>query len=519
MRIKIGTKLFLGFGLVILMAILITGIAFIELQKIDNSYSVLVDEEMEKRIVTKNLLVQAHTMISAVRGYLFSKNPKYLQQWEQGKKELEGAITSAQALINKPEGEKMLETIENSAAAYIENADKTVVFFQKGQDFSKPLVLGTNAVAEMIDTTVKLEKFQEQQGEIGHEAVKETVAAIKRIVLTIAFVLVAVAIIIAVIIARNISKPLVLIEDSARSIANGDLSKEKLIVRNQDELGDLAKSFNLMVQNLRNLLSEVNEASQHLASSSQQLSASAEQTSTAAMESANTITEMSNGVQQIASNSQEVAQASIETNKLAEQGGTGVQEGINQMERIKETVDNSAEVIRELGGKSKSIGQIVDLITQIADQTNLLALNAAIEAARAGEQGKGFAVVAEEVRKLAEQSANAAKEITDLISEIQHDTENAVQAMQAGTDEVNNGSIVLNNLGSHFNNILKTVRDLTYRVQEVSAASQQMAASVENVAAVTEEQTASMEEVTASSESLNKMAENLQSLVGKFKLS
>lgn len=155
-----------------------------------------------------------------------------------------------------------------------------------------------------------------------------------------------------------------------------------------------------------------------------------------------------------------------------------------------------------LGNQSKEIGQIVNTISDIAGQTNLLALNAAIEAARAGEQGKGFAVVADEVRKLAEQSQMAAKQIADLIAQIQSQPNSAVQAMNEGSAEVKIGTEVVDTAGHTFTDII----------------SRDTAAQAETVSAVTEEQSAAMDEITTSSEALANMAEDLSEVVSKFKL-
>ncbi|WP_371375565.1 methyl-accepting chemotaxis protein [Sporomusa aerivorans] len=181
----------------------------------------------------------------------------------------------------------------------------------------------------------------------------------------------------------------------------------------------------------------------------------------------------------------------------------------------------------------------MDTISGIAGQTNLLALNAAIEAARAGEQGKGFAVVAEEVRKLAEQSQEAAKHIASLIKEIQLDTGKAVTAMNDGTQEVKKGTGVVTSAGQSFDNIANLVTAVSRQIEEVSTAMQQLAAGsqqvvaqvqaigavskealghTQTVSAATEEQSASMEEIAASSQSLAKMAEELQHAIAQFRI-
>ena len=194
-------------------------------------------------------------------------------------------------------------------------------------------------------------------------------------------------------------------------------------------------------------------------------------------------------------------------------------------------------MVAELGDRSKAIGQIVATISGIAGQTNLLALNAAIEAARAGEQGRGFAVVAEEVRKLAEQSQEATKQISALIGAIQSDTEQAVTAMDNGTREVKLGTEVVNAAGQAFQEIVGLVGQVSDQIKEVSATIEQMAigsqqivgsvnqidllakeaaAQAQTVSAATEEQSASMEEIASSSQSLAQLAMELRDAVGKF---
>lgn len=192
------------------------------------------------------------------------------------------------------------------------------------------------------------------------------------------------------------------------------------------------------------------------------------------------LSQMSSGVEQIAANASEASATAVNTATLADTGEEAMKQVISQMEKIRASSENTGETIRKLGENSETIGQIVETITGIADQTNLLALNAAIEAARAGEQGRGFAVVADEIRKLAEQSGNAAKQIAELIAAVQEETEKAVKAKDEGGENVVKGIQAVKTAGETFESILQSVQKVAEQMQEISAATEQMAASTED---------------------------------------
>ncbi|HHW08081.1 MAG TPA: methyl-accepting chemotaxis protein [Clostridia bacterium] len=341
--------------------------------------------------------------------------------------------------------------------------------------------------------------------------------------------------------------------------AQGDLTA-KARCRTQDELLTLAKSFNDMVENFRlytlkikDVATEVAEMASGLSLNVQESSQSTEQMATTIQNvalgmdeqtksirgTAATIGEMSTAIHQVAANARSVSELSQATTEIAIEGGRAVEDSVSQMNRISDTVNNSAKTVQLLGERSVEIGQIVETITNIAEQTNLLALNAAIEAARAGEQGKGFAVVAEEVRKLAEQSATAAQQISELIKHIQNETKLAVESMSKGTVEVSNGIQVVANAGKAFNKIVASIRDVAKQIEEVSLACQEMAeggkevvklmgeiegiatstaGSTQEVAAAIEELAANYSEHQAMSHRLSTMSNELMDMVRHYKL-
>lgn len=363
----------------------------------------------------------------------------------------------------------------------------------------------------------------------------------------------------AFLIAYTVYVPLRRIRVSLKSIGEGDLT-HKVEARAGDEIGRLAGSVNIMVDRISDLISKaklltvgVSQASQELADRSDttavlmegmavqanELSQSADYQAEMTGQSRQVINEMSVVIQRVAENAQEVSSSVITATDQAQEGEKQIDSAIHQIATVSDTVNSTAVIVSGLGAKSLEIGQIVDLITNIADQTNLLALNAAIEAARAGEQGRGFAVVAEEVRKLAEESGDAAKRIAGLIAEIQTEADRAVHAMEKGTREVATGTSVVADAGKAFQQIINAVNQVNMQIQEMSAASQEMAASAEtamqaieatnaaavrnaegaqNISQIAGEQKAGVDEMNASIDRLTSVITDLETAVSFFKI-
>ncbi|EGO63472.1 methyl-accepting chemotaxis protein [Acetonema longum] len=377
------------------------------------------------------------------------------------------------------------------------------------------------------------------------------------IILTLLVILFAV--LVGIFASKVITKPIFELAGITRKLAAGDLTA-KANVTAKDEMGQLAEAFNTMVEHLRQIIRTVTYTASQVASSSQQLSATANEAERAVNQVATTMTGFAQGsqkqtaevekTQKIADNLIEISRdaankamsasdLSADMARAAETGGSAAGNAIEKINEIKEVTVTTAEVVATLGEKSKQIGQILDVISGIAGQTNLLALNAAIEAARAGEQGRGFAVVAEEVRKLAEQSRQATEQISQIVCEIQQQTDEAIRAMDSGNSKVSEGVDVVQAAGQALQNILAQIGRSVSMISDINTASnqqlqgmQQMVSSAGNVAVIAressigahttaaaiEEVTASMEEINSAAEALAKMAGELQIMVTKFKL-
>ncbi len=298
----------------------------------------------------------------------------------------------------------------------------------------------------------------------------------------------------------------------------------------QDEIGALQRAFDRFVNQINGTLKQVAKATQAVSSAStqigtatEQMAAGAHQQSTQAGEVALEVEQMTKTLSEMSSNIRKVVNGAKEARSNAEEGGKVMEETVKGMHRIADVVNLSSEQMKILGSSSDKIGEIIEVIDDIADQTNLLALNAAIEAARAGDQGRGFAVVADEVRKLAERTTKATKEIAAMIKKIQVDTEHAVSSMQKGTSEVGNGILLAEEAGEKLRNIVIHVQSVAEMVDQVAIASDEQANSsraisknAETISNVTQETTNGARQLASTSDDLNKLTENLNQLLGDF---
>jgi methyl-accepting chemotaxis protein len=406
----------------------------------------------------------------------------------------------------------------------------------------------------------ELEDYSTKGAEQNRQDITTSQMVYSRTMVALSILMLIIAAFLARYISRLIAYPLESLLVRVKEVAGGNLTGEKIAAYSQDEVGCLANEFNLMTENLHEIVKQVNVTAQQVEAASQELTANADQTAQVTSQVAGQILEVAAGtteqqkaledagnasenlksaIMSVAVNAEKAVGTTIKTSTAASEGSKAIEKATHQMVNIEDTVGGLAQEVAKLGERSKEIRRMLDTITGIASQTNLLALNAAIEAARAGEQGRGFAVVAEEVRKLAEQSQDAAKQIAVLIGEINGDTDKAVSSMYEGMREVQLGTEIVNEAGKTFEEIVELIEQVSGQGQDISAAMQQVmdngeqmadamrridnisrnvAAQTQTVSAATEEQSAAMEEVAASSQSLAKMAEKLQMTVTKFRV-
>ncbi len=328
---------------------------------------------------------------------------------------------------------------------------------------------------------------------------------------------------------RPVGQVVAMLKDIATG--EGDLTK-RLNINRKDEIGQLGHWFDTFVTRIHDTICEVAGSTHEVASAATQIAASSEQISAGAQEQHSqiqqvsaAIEEMSASVVEVARKSGQAAETANSSGKSAEDGSGVVSQTIEGMRGITEAVESSAASVIELGKRGEQIGEIIDVINDIADQTNLLALNAAIEAARAGEHGRGFAVVADEVRKLADRTTKATDEIAESIQSIQRETDEAVSRMNSGTDEVRRGMDLASEAGSSLELIVASSREVCSMItsiaaaaEEQSAAAEEVSRNVEGISAVTRQTTEGVQQASAAATDLSRKSEQLQALVAQFKV-
>ncbi len=314
--------------------------------------------------------------------------------------------------------------------------------------------------------------------------------------------------------------------------ADGDLRVQLEFEKEDELIRRLFSGFNQVVDKFKNIITQVGEAvaatvssATEISSSSEQMAAGAQEQSSQASEVASAVEQMTTTILQTTKNANNASENARNAGTEAKDGGNSVKNTIAGMARIAEVVRQSAETIQKLGASSDQIGEITKVIDEIADQTNLLALNAAIEAARAGEHGRGFAVVADEVRKLAERTTKATKEIEGMIKQIQTDTHGAVESINKGSEEVEQGKTLAEEAGVSLEKIIGSsvrvedeIRQVATASEEQSSAAEQISKSIEGITSVSHQSAAGTQQIAKAAEDLNQLTENLQRLISQFRV-
>ncbi|WP_097027974.1 methyl-accepting chemotaxis protein [Clostridium peptidivorans] len=563
MKFKIGTKIVLGFAVIIILTVIIGIFSYVKLLNIDKAITQLVQKDIVLINKSNEIRFDFSQQTSYVRGYILTNDESYVNKYSE--------MAQSNAKLEKElydeayteEGKKIAEEVKKLDDAYSQIVEGKVIPLIKAKKNEEALTLMKSDVLPLANKNFEVQqKLMDFRMKMIYENSDKAVIASKNartFIMISSLLTLIIGLLIAIIISRVITKPIKAISEGTKAIADGDLT-QKVEVKTNDEIGDLAQIFNKMSDDLRTMIDKITDTSSNLGAASEELLSSSEETTASSRQVADTITQLASGAsnqsiaveetstimeelsastQQVAGNIDIVSKSSIRASEAASDGLVQVEDAINKIKQVQKVSVETVQAVTRLGKKSEEIDQIVEVIKNIADQTNLLALNAAIEAARAGEHGRGFAVVAEEVRKLAEQSGGSAKQIASLVENIQLETKTAINIMERSTAEVNGGVEAVNVTGSSFNIIVKEIDSMVNEIQSVAIAAKEMAqgsdkvvhliesisvaaeetaSNSEEVAAAAEEQTASMESVSNAAEDLTNLGVELQNLVSRFKL-
>jgi methyl-accepting chemotaxis protein len=541
---------------------------YVSMEKSNNDMRIMYEEKMPARQFLGDEQVVIRKIQAGMLESMSTKDPnrrvKMKDDLTQFIAEYEMAWNKYESVAqNVPETMAKLDLAKNRWQTYQKTANDVIeLSIQNKPDEAQLLYAGAGVqnLNEIKNSIQELQVFVENNAKAVNDQNTSDAVAATRTMFIKALICFVVLIFIGVFITKEITKPLQQMKGVCGTLKAGDFRDHPREVLRKDEFGEMADSLVEMRLKLHDLLQHIHSSSEQLAASSEELTASSNQSAQASGQVAESVTGASNSVikqqaavdestrsvKKVAESVEEiqknVGQAADNSNEVAKKAATGniaVDEAVGQMNSVEKTVQSSAVIVDKLGERSQEIGQIVDTIAGIAGQTNLLALNAAIEAARAGEQGRGFSVVAEEVRKLAEQSQNAAQQIADLIGGIQRDTENAVASMSDGRNEVIKGAESVKSLRAMFEQIAALVQGVSSEVQGISVAvkgvfsdteditkaveaidthSKTVSGEMQAVSAVAEEQSAAAEEIASASDALAKLAQDLQMAIRKFQI-
>ncbi|QIC49535.1 HAMP domain-containing protein [Lysinibacillus sphaericus] len=555
----ISRRIVFSFSIVITIMALYIVYNYFAIQQSNNATEQMVSQELQLLTIDYEQAQTIDLRIAAARGYILSGNEKYKTIFQDNVARAASNEKQRLALTSSEDFSKLAE-MAKEWNRYIEQQ----VFAIYGQGNAK---LAIQNMTKMDATATTIREGYEDLAKQRKQAINEVGADVmvagqnKQLIgIVVGILIFVIAIIVELLSARGISRPIITLTERLQQMTNGDLSGPPLKIQSKDEVGQLMAATNTMADILNRLLQHIQTVSNDVATQSEELLQSTTEVKTGTEQIVNTMTEIAGGTEELASHTTAIATSmndfagkvtavhqsnkdvqhySQDVKALAKEGRDLMSSSTKQMGAIQRIVKDAVDQVDGLSKQTQEISKLVTVIQSIASQTNLLALNAAIEAARAGEQGKGFAVVADEVRKLAEQVSFSVGDITNIVRNIQDDSNRVTASLEQGYGEVEKGTRQITTTNATFHHIADAIEAIATNIEqtsselddvvhntdtinksvdEMAAISEQSAAGIQETSATIEQAASSMEEIKHSSEYLAEMAEQLNSLIRRFKL-
>jgi methyl-accepting chemotaxis protein len=535
------TKLFIGFGGMIVLLAVVVAMAYNGITEIEVSQKRLFEEEFASAVAIKDIRANQNGERESILMMLLTDDPAVRKAKEQDVRERSRDVdeelrTLQKGLKNEPQLLAQLEEFTVIRRSFCETRDReTIPLINAGkQAEAKRLALGIQAERnrQMRVIADKLVEATVKNAESGLKESEQRAARLVRLFLAVGSAAILFGITLAFLLNRIIATPLNRISEIAGQVAAGDLTVKLPAEKRRDEVGVLGETFRGMLENIGGMIREVYEGISVLASAASEIMASTAQVASGATETAAAVSETTCTVEEVkqtaqiaSSKAQSVSAVAQNAVQVAQGGRKAVEESIAGMGRIQAQVTSIADSIVRLSEQSQAIGEIIATVNDLAEQSNLLAVNAAIEAAKAGEQGKGFTVVAQEVKSLAEQSKEATAQVRTILSDIQKATNAAVLATEQGSKAVETGVKQSQEAGEAIRQMGEIIEESAQAALQIAASSQQqltgmdqVVVAMENIKQASEQNVTGMKQVELTVQNLHELGQKLKRLAEQYRV-